>query len=175
VGDIRFDAGKGTVAVRYETVNHVTVEGKPDDPTIQRLLRTALLDRTNPAAQLNAMQTLSRAGVAPSADLVQPLTYLLRKSDNPSMRLRAVRALRALHDDRPLDARVQDVLVGLLLNTGTPTSLRVEALQTLTAGTSRLDPGVLYPVRNDSNAYLRYQARSTLQDAPAPDAPLQFQ
>lgn len=167
VSDIHFDAEQGAVSIRYTTVNRVTVEGRPNDPTIQRLLRTALLDRTNPAAQLNAMQTLSRASVAPSTDLVEPLTYLLRKSDNPNMRLRAVRALRALHRDGALDASTQDVLVGLLLNTGTPTPLRVEALQTLTAATSRLDPSVLYPVRNDSNAYLRYQARSTLQNVSA--------
>ena len=174
VRDIRFDAEQGTVSIRYKTVNHVTVEGRPDDPTVQRLLRTALLDRTNPAAQLNAMQTLSRASVGASTDLVEPLTYLLRKSDNPNMRLRAVRALRSLHDDGSLAPQTQDVLVGLLLNTDTPTPLRVEALQTITASTSRLDPSVLYPVRNDSNAYLRYQARSTLQNAQADDASLSF-
>ena len=175
VRDIRFDAEQGTVSIRYKTVNHVTVEGRPDDPTVQRLLRTALLDRTNPAAQLNAMQTLSRAGVQPSTVLVEPLMYLLRKSDNPNMRLRAVRALRALHNDRALDTPTQDVLVGLLLNTDTPTSLRVEALQTLTAGTSRLAPSVLYPVRNDSNAYLRYQARSSLRQGQADGTPTRFQ
>jgi hypothetical protein len=174
VSNIRFDADQGTVSVRYKTVNHVTVEGRPDDPTVQRLLRTALLDRTSPAAQLNAMQTLARAGVQPSTDLVEPLTYLLRKSDNPNMRLRAVRALRALHSGEALDASTQDVLVGLLLSTGTPTSLRIESLQALTAGTSRLDPSVLYPVRNDSNAYLRYQARSILQKARTDDASLSF-
>jgi hypothetical protein len=177
VGDVSFDADRGTVSIRYRTVNHVTVQGRPGDPTIQRLLRTALLDRTNPAAQLNAMQTLAQASVEPSEALVQPLTYLLRKSDNPDMRLRAMRALRALHRDGSLASPTQDVLVGLLLDTGTPTPLRIEALQTLTAGTSRLDPSVLYPMRNDSNAYLRYQARSTLQAAQAADGgtPLQFQ
>ena len=174
VSDIRFDAEKGTVSIRYKTVNHVTVEGGPDDPTIQHLLRTALLDRTNPAAQLNAMQTLSRASIGSNTALVEPLTYLLRKSENPDMRLRAVRALRALHDDGSLAPSTQDVLVGLLLNTDTPTPLRIEALQTLTTSTSRLDPSVLYPVRNDSNAYLRYQARSTLQNARADDASLAF-
>ena len=89
--------------------------------------------------------------------------------------LRAVRVRRALHNDGPLDTSTQDVLVGLLLNTDTPTPLRIEALQTLTDSTSHLDPSVLYPVRNDPNAYLRYQARSTLQNAQSTDALPQFQ
>ena len=175
VSDVTFDASSGTVAIRYKTVNHVTVKGPPNDPAVQRLLRTALLDRDNPGSQLNAMQTLAQTSVAPSGDLVQPLTYLLRKSDNPDMRLRALRVLRALHKETSLDASIQDVLVGLVLDTSTPTPLRVEALQTLTESTSTLDPSVLYPMRNDSNAYLRYQARSTLQNVSIDDADTNLQ
>ena len=165
VNDLTYNPETGTVAIQYETVNRVTVEGEPSDPTVRRLLQSALLDRANPSSQLNAMQTLERVSIAPSEDLVEPLTYLLRKSENPDMRLRALRALRSLHREATLDSASQSVLVGLLLDTGTPTALRVEALQTLTTGTSRIDPAVLYPVRNDSNAYLRYQARSRLQHA----------
>jgi hypothetical protein len=167
VDNITFDVQEGTVSIRYRTASRVTVRGRPEDPTIRRLLRAALLDDTNPASQLHAIKTLERGTVAPSADLVQALTYLVRKERTPSLRLRAVRALRALHQNRPMGGDTRSVLLDLLLDPGADEALRVEALQTLVAPPSRLDPSALYPVRDDSNSYLRYQARTALRDAQA--------
>ena len=165
VEDITFDVQEGTVAIRYRTVDVVTVRGRPDDPAIRRLLRAALLDEGNPASQLHAMKTLERGGVAPGEDLVQALTYLVREEGESSLRLRAVRALRALHRDAPMSDGTRSVLLDLLLDTEAAEPLRVEALQALVAPPSRLDASALYPVRDDSNAYLRYQARSLLRAA----------
>lgn len=165
VDDVAFDEGRGTVRVRYRTLNHVTLRGQPSDPAIQRLLRVALLDGSNPASQLHAMKVIERAAVSPTQDLVQPLTYLMRKEHDVGMRLRALSALHATYQGETMPADTRSVLVDLLLDTQTPASLRVEALQTLTSAPSSLDPDVLYPVRSDSNAYLRYRARAILQPA----------
>jgi hypothetical protein len=167
VEDITFDVQTGTVAIRYRTANTVTVRGGPDDPAIRRLLRAALLNGSDPASQLHAMKTLERTAVAPGEDLVQALTYLVRKEENPNMQLRALRALRALYQGPSMAAGPRSVLVELLLDTSAAEPLRVEALQTLMATSSPPDPSVLYPVRDDSNAYLRYQARTALRNAQA--------
>jgi hypothetical protein len=168
VEDITFDVQEGTVSIRYRTTNQVTVRGRPEDPAIRRLLRAALLDEGNPASQLHAMKTLERGAVAPSEDLVQALAYLVREEGPSSLRLRAVRALRALHQNRAMDPDTRSVLLDLLLDTAAAEPLRVEALQTLLAPPSRLEASALYPVRDDSNAYLRYQARTLLREAQAP-------
>jgi hypothetical protein len=168
VEDIAFDVQEGTVSVRYRALDVVTVRGRPEDPAIQRLLRAALLDEGNPASQLHAMKTLERGAVAPSEDLVQALAYLVREEGPSSLRLRAVRALRALHQNRGMDPDTRSVLLDLLLDTTAAEPLRVEALQTLLAPPSRLEASALYPVRDDSNAYLRYQARTLLREAQAP-------
>mgnify|MGYP006282290331 CR=1 FL=1 len=167
VEDITFDVQEGTVAVRYRTVDVVTVRGRPDDPAIRRLLRAALLDEDNPASQLHAMKTLERGAVGPSEELVQALAYLVREEGPSSLRLRAVRALRALHREVPLSDGTRSVLLDLLLDTEAAEPLRVEALQALLAPPSRLEASALYPVRNDSNAYLRYQARTLFRAAQA--------
>jgi hypothetical protein len=169
VDDITFDVEAETVAIRYRTANRITVRGQPDDPTIQRLLRAALLDTSNPASQLHAMKTLEQSALAPSEDLVRALTYLVRKEQNPNLQLRALRSLRALYRNASMAADTRSVLVNLLLDTEAPEATRVEALQTLMATSSTPDPSLLYPVRDDSNAYLRYEARSALQNAQSLD------
>lgn len=165
IDDITFDVHEGTVAIRYRTANRITVRGRPSDPTIRRLLHAALLDSGNPASQLHAMKTLERTSPAPSENLVQALTYLIRKEQNPNMQLRALRSLRALYENASMTDDTRSVLVDLVLDTSASEALRVEALQTLMATSSPPEPSLLYPVRDDSNAYLRTQARAALQDA----------
>ena len=167
INDITFDVQEGTVAIRYRTTNRITVRGRPTDPTIRRLLRAALLDNNNPASQLHAMKTVERSSIAPGEDLVQALTYLVRKEQNPNLQLRALRSLRALYRDTSMTTDTRSVLVNLLLDTSASEALRVEALQTLRATSSMPEPSLLYPVRDDSNAYLRYRARAALQEAPS--------
>ncbi|MFB6230998.1 MAG: anti-sigma factor [Salinibacter sp.] len=162
IRDLSFDQGAGRVHVRYSVVNEMSVSGPPDAPAIRRLLRAALLS-DRPAPQLNAVQTLEQASVRPTDDLVRALTVLLRTDDNSALRVRAVRALRRMHADTPLDASTRSLLVGLVLDDN-PAALRIGALQTLRAAPdSSAESGYLYALRDDPNDYLRYQARSALQ------------
>lgn len=165
IQNISFDPNAGRVEVQYSTLNEVTVRGTPDDPAIRRLLQASLLDTDSPASQLNAVQTLERARVRPTDDLVRALTVLIRSEDNTALQVRAVRALRRMHDGTVLDTPTRNLLVGLVLDDN-PDALRVEALQTLMAAPDTASsPTYLYAVRNDPNEYLRYQAQSMLQTA----------
>lgn len=164
VEDITYDMTSGTVEIRYNTVNDIVLRGTPDDPRIQRLLQTALLDESNPASRLHAVKTLESAAVAPDSQVVSALTYLARAETDDNLRFRAVRALRALHQNAPLNDRARDVLINVLLN-DTDAALRIEALQALTEGgvTGEEATGYLYEARNDSNSYIRYQATEALR------------
>lgn len=165
IRDIAYNPEARQIAVRYSTVNEVSVTGEPDDPAIRRLLQAALLDQNSPAAQLNAVQTLERSGLRPTDDLVRALTVLIRTEDSVPLQVRAIRALRRMHGDTALDTPTRNLLVGLVLDEN-PDALRVEALQTLMAAPdSSSDPSFLYAVQDDPNDYLRYKAQSTLQTA----------
>ncbi len=165
IRDITYDVRDGTVAIRYNAVTDVVVRGTPDDPAIQQLLQTAMLDDRNPSARLNALQAVEKSRPAADADLVEALTYLAKDEANPNMRFRAVRALRALHQEAPLPEEARAVLINILLNEPN-SALRIEALQALMTGASSTDEGVpeyLYAARNDSNSYVRHQVRQALQ------------
>ncbi|PEN13284.1 hypothetical protein CRI94_11635 [Longibacter salinarum] len=172
VEDITYDVTDGSVEIRYNTTNDVVVRGKPEDPKIQRLLRAALLDESNPSSRLHAVKTLEAAQPSADAELVNALTYLVRDQSNPDMRLRAVRALRRLHQSRPMSESTRGVLVNVLLEAELP-ALRIEALESLTndatmspeqpsAGENAV-PSYLYQAQSDSNGYVRYRANELLQ------------
>ena len=160
VEDIVYNVSDGTVEIRYRTVNHITLKGNPDNPKIQRLLRAALLDDTNPASRLHTVKAVDAAPMRPDPEVVRALTYLAQEDEQPHMRLRAVQALRTLHQDRPMGATVRNVLIQILLESDRE-ALRIEAMEALTARDSEPDtiPGYLYQVRNDSNSYVRYRAQ----------------
>jgi HEAT repeat protein len=167
IEDITYDVSAGTVEIRYNAVSDVIVRGTPDDPAIQQLLQTAMLDDQDPAARLNALQAVEKTRPSANTDLVQALTYLAQTEQDAGMRLRAVRALRALQQETGSTLRgdTRDVLINLLLN-ASDGALRIEALQALMdSAPSAADPApdYLYEVQNDSNSYVRYQAQQALQ------------
>lgn len=166
IRDITYDVSDGTVEIRYNTVNDIIVRGTPDDPTVQRLLRTAMLDEQDPSARLNALQTVERAQPTADPELTHALTYLAREEADPNMRFRAVRALKSLHQEAPLPDDTRGVLINILLQSDN-SALRIEALQALMSGppaSEEATPDYLYEVQNDSNSYLRYQATQALQE-----------
>lgn len=166
IQDITYDVSNGTVEIRYNTMNDVVVRGTPNDPAIQQLLQAAMLNEQNPSARLNALQAVEKTRPKADTDLVQALTYLAQEEDDPNMRLRAVRALRSLHQDTPLTGETRDVLINILLS-AQHSALRIEALQTLmnsAPSPTEAAPDYLYQVQNDSNGYVRYQARQALQE-----------
>lgn len=174
IEDITYDLSDGTVEIRYNAMSDIVVRGTPDDPTIQQLLQTAMLNEQDPSARLNALQAVEKTRPSANDDLVQALTYLAQAEQDPGMRLRSVRALRALQQETAsaLSTDTRDVLINILLNAPDP-ALRIEALQALmdSAPASGAPPHYLYEVQNDSNSYVRYQAQQALQHARVPSSP----
>lgn len=165
IEDITYDVSAGTVEIRYNAMSDVIVRGAPDDPAIQQLLQAAMLDEQNPSARLNALQAVEDTRPTANNDLVQALTYLAQAEQDPNMRLRAVRSLRALHHDTgsTLQAGTRDVLINILLNDAN-SALRIEALQALMdTAPADASPDYLYEVQDDSNSFVRYQAQRALQ------------
>ncbi|HHP7239924.1 anti-sigma factor family protein [Longibacter sp.] len=173
VEDITYDVTDGAVEIRYNTTNDVVVRDKPDDPKIQRLLRAALLDDNNPSSRLHAVKTLEAARPAADDEVISALTYLVRDESSPDMRLRAVRALRRLHQTAPMSESTRGVLVNVLLDADLP-ALRIEALESLTNDTmlsspaainngAHAVPSFLHQAQSDSNGYVRYRAGEMLQ------------
>ena len=171
IEDITYDMRDGTVEIRYNAVSDIVVRGTADDPAIQTLLQTAMLNEQDPAARLNALQAVEETRPSANNDLVQALTYLAQTEQDPGMRLRAVRALRALQQETGsvLRADTRDVLINILLN-DSDSALRIEALQALMDSAPAATypaPDYLYAAQNDSNSYVRYQAQQALQHAQA--------
>ena len=166
VEDITYDVSAGTVEIRYHTSNDIVVRGTPDDPKIQRLLQAALLDEQNPASRLHAVKTIEASTVSHGDELARALTYLVRDESDPNMRLRAVRALRQLQANDPLDEQTRGVLIGVLLD-AKESALRIEALEALTADATQRPttavPSFLYQAQADSNGYVRYRAGQLLE------------
>jgi hypothetical protein len=171
IEDITYDLRDGTVAVRYNAVSDIVVRGAVDDPAIQQLLQTAMLNEQDPAARLNALQAVEKTRPDANDGLVQALTYLVQTEQDAGMRLRAVRALRALQQETgsALRGGTRDVLINMLLN-APDAALRIEALQALmdsTPASTAAAPDYLYAIQDDSNSYVRYQAQQALQRARA--------
>lgn len=169
IEDITYDLRDGTVAVRYNAVSDIIVRGAADDPAIQHLLQTAMLNEQDPAARLNALQAVEKTRPDANDGLVQALTYLVQTEQDAGMRLRAMRALRALQQETgsTLPPGTRDVLINMLL-TAPDAALRIEALQALmnsASASSAAAPDYLYAIQNDSNSYVRYQAQQALQRA----------
>ena len=174
VRDITYDVREGTVEIRYQTVTDVVVRGDPGDSKMQRLLQAAMLDERNPSSRLHAVKTLEASTSRPDEQTVKALRYLAREETDPGMRLRAVRALRSLHANRPMDETTRNLLIGILLNADV-TALRIEAMEALTesGAMQQASRGLLYQVRNDSNQYLRTRADALLQQAGSAEPTLQ--
>lgn len=174
IEDITYDLSDGTVEIRYNTMSDIIVRGQPDDPAVQQLLRAAMLSEQNPSARLSALQAVEKTRPRANDDLVASLTYLAQAERDLGMRLRAVRALRALQQETgaALRGNARDVLINILLSDA-DSALRIEALQALMdkAHTDGTAPPFLYEVQNDSNSYVRYRAQQALQEIDATSLP----
>jgi len=170
VEEVTFDAAAGTVQIRYNTFNEVTVQGRADDVVVRRLLQQALMDQENPAVRLHAARVLGTTGetaLAPSsppdAELVATLVRLIEEEPNDGIRLQALQALRTLHFRQDLSPSVKKTLLGVLLNDKN-SAIRIEALQSLTAASlvERDLSRYLQALSEDDNSFIRLEAARLL-------------
>lgn len=158
----------GTLAVSYSAASEETAHGSLDDPFIQSLLGRALLDDSSPVTRLRAanviadIETGGRFRTDP--DLTRALARVLEEEDNVGLKLQAMQAASNLHPALPLPDYMIDVLTGIL-QTEANSALRIQALRLLTESevASMKLASILESARDDSNSFVRQQARDGLR------------
>lgn len=158
----------GTLSVSYSAAREETAVGSLDDPVIQRLLGRALLDGSNPVTRLRAANVIADMETGGSKrtdpELTLALASVLAGQDNVGIRLQAMQAASNLHPALPLPDYMIDVLTDIL-QTEANSALRIQALRLLTnseIASMRL-ASILESARDDSNAFVRIQARDRLR------------
>lgn len=158
-----FNAATGEIDLSFSLASETRLTGNVADQGINRLMAVALQDDIDSAARLDTIHALR--AVSAGNDVYEALIQVLVSDQNPGVRYQAVQALVNLtHEERVRDALrhalQQDVNQGV----------RVEAFNALA---EYRDPQTLQVFReqmeNDSNEYIRTQARSIVESVDSGD------
>jgi hypothetical protein len=161
------DRGEGTDVVEFtfDAVTPVRMRGKLDDPSIQKVLVSAMLNDDNPGVRLRAISAIS-AAPAPRKDkeIESALIRALKTDPNVGVRKQAITVLRGM----PLDAEIRQALLCVLMNEKNP-GLRIAAINALEpalneAGTldQRIRDVLRQKANSDNNDYVRLKAKAVL-------------
>ncbi len=162
VDKLKFDPETGEIEISYNTINDIRLRGNSGDPEIRQMLRRTLLEENSPAIRLHAVKAI--ASIAESEnilnnDLISGIEQLLETEENPGVRLLAVKILKML----PLNKNIQNIFLNIILYDDS-TPLRMEALEALS--TAKIDEEtekVLHSAVQDSNSYIRMNAKKLLE------------
>lgn len=159
-----YDAVSGDIDLSFSLASDARVSGNVADQSINRLMAVALQDDIDSAARLDTIDAL-RPVVAQDDEVYQALIHVLRNDENPGVRYQAVQALVTLRHEESVQAALRYALAEDV-NEG----VRVEAFNALA---DYRDPQTLEVFRrqmdNDSNEYIRAQARSIIETVEGAD------
>lgn len=152
-----FDPASGDIDLSFSLASETRLTGNVADQGINRLMAAALQDDIDSAARLDTINVLR--AVAAGSDVHEALIQVLINDDNPGVRYQAVQALvNMTHEERVRDA------LRYALRRDVNQGVRVEAFNALA---DYRDPQTLQVFReqmeNDSNEYIRAQARSIVE------------
>ena len=152
-----FDAATGDIDLSFSLASETRLTGNVADQGINRLMAVALQDDIDSAARLDTIHALRE--VSAGNDVYEALIQVLINDQNPGVRYQAVQALVNLtHEERVRDA------LRYALQRDVNQGVRVEAFNALA---DYRDPQTLQVFReqmeNDSNEYIRTQARSIVE------------
>ena len=157
------------VEIRFDAVRPIRVQGRYDEPRIQRILAYALLNGDNAGVRLRAVNGISTAAPASvDREAKAALILALTRDENDGVRRESLRALLRY----PPDREIRDALLSVLLNDPNP-GLRVAAINGLADLDSRglrFDERALQNFRDhfadDDNLYVRAKARTIIGEQP---------
>ena len=159
-----YDAASGEIDLSFSLASETRVSGNVADQSINRLMAVALQDDIDSAARLDTIDAL-RPVAAQDDQVYQALIHVLRNDENPGVRYQAVQALVTLRHE----ASVQEAL-RYALSEDVNEGVRIEAFNALA---EYRDPQTLQVFRqqmdNDSNEYIRAQARSIIETVEGTD------
>ncbi len=172
-GDVRVtnirlsgDAGR-TIEATFDLVKPVRVRGSIDDPQVQKVLASALVNAENPGVRLRAVSGVASGDAMPADREVRTALMLAaRKDPNDAVRKEALQALMRY----PPGREIRDMLLEVL--THDPNAgLRIAAINGLDSLRLRgfgPDATQLRSVRkgveSEQNLYVRVRSRSILEE-----------
>jgi hypothetical protein len=172
-GDVRVtnirlsgDAGR-TIEATFDLVKPVRVRGSIDDPQVQKVLASALVNAENPGVRLRAVSGVASGDAMPSDREVRTALMLAARRDpNDAVRKEALQALLRY----PPGREIRDVLLEVL--THDPNAgLRIAAINGLDSLRMRgfgPDAAQIRSVRkgveSEQNLYVRVRSRSILEE-----------
>jgi len=162
VQKVKFNPQTGEVAIYYNTVNEIALRGDLRTPSVQKMLRYALLQDENSTVRLHAVKALqvaARRKEPIGSDLLQALTYLLEKEQNQGVKLQALKLLQYL----PLSEAIKTIVARVLVYDKNA-AVRLEAFHILTGQTRAEGDSRLYLelARQDTSSAIRYRAERLL-------------
>jgi len=162
IQSISQEPGSNQVTIKYNTVSTQEAQGSLNDQRIQQLLLFAARNNYNSGVRMDSVDLLTQQ--PNDTHVREALIYALRYDSNPGVRLKALDGLGAYVKSDP---RVRDAVLEGLLNDSNP-GVRTEALHLLEP--VRADSSVRAVLQrlaeNDSNQYIKAQARNVLSQLP---------
>jgi hypothetical protein len=159
--------GDRTVDAAFDLVRPVRLRGSIDDPRVQKILASALVNAENPGVRLRAVSGVASGVSMPADREVRAALMLAAKTDpNDGVRKEALQALLRY----PPDREIRDVLLDILTRDRNA-ALRIAAINGLDSLQLRgFGPdaeqrrSVREEVQNEQNLYVRVKARSILEE-----------
>jgi len=156
------DPGSNKISIKYDTVSTQETQGSLNDQRIQQLLLFAARNNYNSGVRMDSVDLLTQQ--PNDTHVREALIYALRYDSNPGVRLKALDGLGAYVKSDP---RVRDAVLEALMNDSNP-GVRTEALHLLepVRGDSSVRAVLQGLAQNDSNQYIKSQARTMLAQLP---------
>ena len=167
------DPTDGKIGVAFDITSHVTVNGKPNDKSMVRLLSYVLqsADRAS-LARSHTIDVLRNAygnSAETDPEIGQALAKVLRSDDHQGMRINAVDTLKTLSAKATTSEPTRDALIEALRSDPNP-AVRikaVEALAKMASSGQTLSPAMVDMLRqkasqSDENLYVRVKAAEAL-------------
>ena len=168
------DPNDGKIGVAFDITSHVTVNGKPNDKSMVRLLSYVLqsADRASLARShtLEVVRNTYANSPAPDPEIAQALAKVLRSSDDhEGVRIAAIDTLKTLPANATTTEPTRDALIEALRSDPNP-AVRikaVEALAKMASSGQALAPEAVDMLRqkasqSDENLYVRVKAAEAL-------------
>jgi hypothetical protein len=158
IQSVRVDPEKDMVEIAIEETTRRVITGSPNDPRIQSLLISTVLEYPNSGLRLDSLDVLIQG--AGNSDVRNALIEAMVGDENPGVRLRALEALKPRNGEQ----EVRQALFNVLRADVNP-GMRVQAIDMLSESPDREMVGLLQDlVRQEQNNYVRLQYGRVLRE-----------
>ncbi|HEY5609709.1 MAG TPA: HEAT repeat domain-containing protein [Thermoanaerobaculia bacterium] len=171
IQNVRFFEEGTNIGVAFDMTSHVTINGRPDDKSMVRLLSYLLQNQENPThTRSNAIQWVKdtySSQESTDPEIVKALANVLKNDAHEGVRIKAVEALRSLPPSLAPEVRI--ALIEALKNDPNP-GVRIKAVEVLANLASQdggIDAATVDTLRQkasqaDENTYVRVKAAEAL-------------